>query len=165
LKKYLKDDLKIIVPVRNILEIVQSFINLGWEIDYEHVNKAVYLNKKEYEYEYILENCDIMWKAMWCIQNFCLPENKNYVHFVEYDMLVENTKEEIKKIYDFLDIEIYDHDYNNLNPFSVNGVVYEDYNKKLHIVNSQIRKSKTNIDSIPTKIKQKYSNLEIWKKK
>jgi sulfotransferase len=163
LKKYLKNDLKIIVPVRNILEIVQSFINLGWKIDYSYQNKLVYLTKEEYQYEYLLEHNDMLWKAIWCIQNFCKPENRKYVHFVEYDNLVNNTQDEIKKIYDFLNLPQYSHNYKNIDPFSVNGVEYNDYVKELHMVKSKIEKSKTSIENIPYKIKQKYSNLEIWR--
>lgn len=163
LKKYLKNDLKIVVPVRNILEIVQSFINLGWEIDYSYQNKLVYLTREEYQYEYLLEHNDMLWKAMWCVQNFCNPENRKYVHFVEYDNLVDNTQDEIKKIYDFLNLPQYSHNYKNIDPFSVNGVEYNDYVKELHMVKSKIEKSKTSIENIPYKIKQKYSNLEIWR--
>ena len=163
LKKYLKNDLKIIVPVRNILEIAQSFINLGWEIDYRHQNKLVYLTKEEYQYEYLFEYSDIIWKAMWCVQNFCELENRQFVHFVEYDDLVNNTEQEIKKIYDFLSIPEYSHNYNNIDSFSVNGIEYVDYVKELHMVKPSIEKSKTSIEDIPIKIKQKYSNLEIWR--
>lgn len=163
LKKYLKNDLKIIVPVRNILEIAQSFINLDWEIDYSYKNKLVYLTPEEYKYEYVLEYSDIMWKAMWCVRNFCLDENKKYVHFVDYNDLVNDVEGEIKKIYNFLEIDLYEHNYQTIESFSVNNVVYQDYVQKLHLVKSKIEKSKITIDSIPEKIKQKYSNLEIWK--
>lgn len=163
LKKYLKNDLKIIVPVRNILEIVQSFINLGWEIDYNYQNKLVYLTKEEYQYEYLLEHNDMLWKAIWCVQNFCKPENRKYVHFVEYDNLVNNTQDEIQKIYDFLSLPQYSHNYNKIDSFSVNGIEYNDYVKELHMVKSKIEKSKTSIENIPFKIKEKYSNLEIWR--
>ena len=163
LKKYLKNDLKIIVPVRNVLEIAQSFINLGWEIDYRHQNKLVYLTKEEYQYEYLLEHNDMLWKAMWCVQNFCELENRQFVHFVEYDDLVNNTEQEIKKIYDFLDIPKYSHNYNSIDTFSVNEIEYIDYVKELHMVKPSIEKSKTSIEDIPIKIKQKYSNLEIWR--
>lgn len=163
LKKYLRNDFKIIVPVRNVLEIVQSFINLGWEIDYSYQNKLVYLTREEYQYEYLLEHNDMLWKAMWCVQNFCKPENKKYIHFVEYDDLVNNTQDEIQKIYNFLEIPQYSHNYKNIDSFSVNGIEYHDYVKELHMVKPSIQISKTDTKDIPIKIKQKYSNLEIWR--
>jgi len=164
LKKYFNNNFKIIVPVRDILEIAESFKNINWHIDENLYKKKVYLNDDEYIYEYLFEETDIIWKAMWCIRNFCKDENRKYVYFIEYNDLVNDTKNQIDKIYDFLEIPKYQHNYKNIQQFSANGILYHDYVKELHLVKPTIQKSKTSIQNIPEKIKQKYSGLEIWRK-
>jgi hypothetical protein len=112
----------------------------------------------------LFEEKDIIWKAMWCIRNFCKDENRKYVYFIEYNDLVNDTKNQIDKIYDFLEIPKYQHNYKNIQQFSANGILYHDDVKELHLVKPTIQKSKTSIQNIPEKIKQKYSGLEIWRK-
>ena len=47
-------------------------------------------------------------------------------HIVEYDNLVNDTKNQISNIYNFLDIPKFEHHYNNLNQFSINNQKYND---------------------------------------
>ena len=67
----------------------------------------------------------------------------NILVFIKYDNLVLNTKEEINKIYEFLDIPSYKHSYHNLKQFECNSIKYNDdiLGANLHHVKSEITKS------------------------
>tara|TARA_B100000287_G_C20184495_1_gene603570 strand:- start:253 stop:597 length:345 start_codon:yes stop_codon:yes gene_type:complete len=87
-------------------------------------------------------------------------------HFVEYEDLVLNTRETIEGIYKFLDIELYEHDYDNISQFERNGIVYDDtfFGVEWHKLRSKISLNKNNVrDYFSDKIISKYSNLELWR--
>ena len=56
--------------------------------------------------------------------------------FIQYNNLVTDTKNQINKIYDFLNIDSFDHSYTNLNQFKVNNIKYDDsvYGQQLHTI-------------------------------
>ena len=65
-------------------------------------------------------------KELIAIQNALKPENKHMCHFLKYNDLVSNPEIEINKIYDFLEIPKFNHNFNTLNQFQVNGMSYDD---------------------------------------
>lgn len=163
LKSYLRNEIKIICPVRNLLEIAASFckFNINFEDD---SYKFLFADEESCFYEYLFEKFDILGRGYWSVKNLCEKENRHFAHFVEYDDLISNPQQEIEKIYEFLNIPKWDHDYENIDQYEVNGVKYNDeIYPNLHKIKSTIIKSSTTIDEIPEKIKQKYSGLEIWR--
>jgi sulfotransferase len=166
LENYLKNEIKIICPVRDLLEIVESLKKFDIVFSDSQNFKSLYLDDDSLIYERIFEEFDILAISYWSIKNLCNDQYRNYVHFIEYNDLILNPKTEIEKIYDFLKIPSYAHDFDNIDQFKMNNISYNDeiWNAKdLHKLKSKIEKSSTNINNIPEKIKQKYSNLEIWR--
>jgi predicted NACHT family NTPase len=63
-------------------------------------------------------------------------------HYLKYDDLVNNTEVEINKIYDFLKIPRFNHNYKSLNQFQINGMSYDDtvVGNRMHTIREEIRK-------------------------
>jgi hypothetical protein len=90
------------------------------------------------------------------------PQFKDNIMLVDYGILMQDTKWTIDAIYDFLEIEHYESDLDNLStPHTYNdtwGV------KNHHTVKSSIKQEKYDLEKIflPETI-EKYSGLEFWR--
>ena len=125
LKDTFGDDIKMIVLVRDLKQVMASF--LKWS----------YLTKNNFIAEYVKDD-DTLEKRFdgvyygtlhrWidAVRNLLLPENKKYIHIIEYDDLVNNIEKEIDGIYDYLNINPFQHRFTNLTQLDHNGVKYND---------------------------------------
>ena len=160
--KEIGKDIKIIVLVRDIIEILASFI--VWS----HNRNNTFISR--YNAKTLEEKCErlMQWhgpvlKSLVALNNLFLPENKNLYHLIKYNQLVEHPKRTIEGIYDYLKISKFKHRYVNLNQFEVNGIKYDDTlpGEGLHTIKSkEISKSNYNAyDLIPKSIIKKYRKL------
>ena len=92
-----------------------------------------------------------------------LLANPSMIHLVEYERLCKNPEQEIKKIYNFIGVDYYNHDFNN--------VVYTNESfdlsfgiKDLHTVQNQVQ-WKTRNTILPAAVWEKCSGLEFWREK
>ena len=87
-------------------------------------------------------------------------------HFVEYNDLVENPKNVIDDLYEFLDIPYYYHHFTSIQKFKANGIQYDDniYECDLHDVRKDIKKPEYKVsDILPENVIRKYGNMEFWR--
>ena len=175
-------DIKIICPVRSILDILSSFILLTRK----STEKENYGNGTELTIydrmlieggERVTENnlChNLMDTAGYGQVRFSLngltqlfDENlelfQNIIHLVEYEDLISDTKNIMNKIYEFLQIPNYEHDYDN-----IKNDIREDDNiygmPTLHEIRPTISKSKNNpLEVLDKSIIKQYSGLEFWR--
>lgn len=170
IKRHITKDVKIICPVRNILDILSSFINLiqnskevsyidkdvtglGWEIN--NKNRCDYLmshNGAVGQYYSILRRCTIL-------------GHRKVLHFVDYDDLIRSPQNTMSKIYRFLDLPEFKHDFNNI----VQGEVEDDsvyglenmHRIKSHLTNNNRKYS----DYLDKNTIEAYKNMEFWKER
>ena len=169
IKNYITDDIKIICPVRPILEILASFIKLfhsngsGAFVDnnIQSNGRLIYRPIDDVRCDEIMISNGPTDKAL-----FSMSQHKNHkgvFHFVEYDDLVYNTERTIQDIYDFLGIQYFDHSFDNLS--SSDEINHGFYGiDKLHKIRSDV--SKTSIipeDILSEYVLQKYNNYEVWR--
>ena len=121
LLKTLNNDVKIIVLVRDIKEIIASFMRYSYMNNNNYISKSANTIEERFHLIYIEISAWI-----YAVNNLIQPDNRKYIHLVEYNDLVENTKEEIDKIYKYLDIPIFKHKFNNLEQVKNNGIYYND---------------------------------------
>ena len=169
IKNYITEDIKIICPVRPILEILASFVKLFHEngsgafIDNNIIsnNRLIYRPIDDVRCDEIMTPNGATDKAL-----FSLSQHKNYdgvFHFVEYDDLVFNTEKSIKGIYDFLEIEYFDHSFENIESSDeINCGFYGIEN--LHKIRSNVEKISPKPEEVLSEyILTKYSNYDTWK--
>lgn len=170
------DNIKIICTVRDINEILASFIRLNpkWieEKVKDEYNSGMRFNNfhksdVEIKCEVLMSPTGQIDKNLSSLSNLLQSKNKKYLHLIEYNDLVKNTKNVIDNLYQFLDIPYYNHNFCNIKNFESNGVKYNDniYDCNLHEVRKEIKKVKYEVkDLLPQNVIRKYSNMEFWRK-
>lgn len=167
--QHIGPEVKVICPVRNILEILSSFNTLAVNDRTNSKDRDVasfdktklpmadrranfWMNNPNGEIRPSLEG---MKKALY-------PELRNNFHFIEYTDLVERPKETIEGVYQFLEIVPFEHDFGSLKmPFEFN----DSYGLKNH---HKIRPTISNEGVPPEDVFlpetiEKYSGLEFWR--
>lgn len=103
IRDYIRKDPKIIVMVRPVEEIIESFVKVrranGWTGDLE-------VNLRG-------DDSEILAKPLYGVQ-YARENNNGEFLFIEYDDLVDSTTDVLKSVYDFCEIEYFDHDLNNI---------------------------------------------------
>lgn len=167
-------NVKIICPVRNVLEILSSFITL-LENNKGNISFVDKIIKTEglYDHKKNLNDirCDVLMNMdggiehqLYAIRESLFSDNKKFLHLVEYDDLVCDTENEIKKIYDFLEIDIFNHNYDYIN-YSASSRDIEYFGiSNLHKVRQKISKNSKDPKKVLSKsVIKKYSNKEFWR--
>jgi len=171
--KEVQEDIKIIVLVRDVEEILASFIKWSQKEPTSFVN--------QYAAKTIEEKCDMLMdkdgvivKELIGIKHLLDHQPKEMYHIVEYNDLCDNPQQTIKDIYKFLDIPLWGHRFINLDQFEVNNMKYDDniVGQNLHTIETNSINSnnynefKENVnDILPKSIIEKYNNLNFWKGK
>jgi sulfotransferase len=172
--RYINQNIKIICPVRDILDILVSFDTI---INAHPESQQNALMDKEVLLETFPDKPMADRRADWlmkfgnditrCLNNMkhaMNPEYRHLFHFVEYDDLTTNPEQEINKIYDFLEIPKYNHEYQNITDSS--GISRESLTgiKDLHTIRPQVQKlSKRPQDVLLPETLRRYSGLEFWR--
>ena len=171
--KEVQDEIKIIVLVRDVEEILASFIKWSQREPTSFVN--------QYGVKTVEEKCDMLMnkdgqiiKELVGVKHLIDHQPRDIYHIVEYNDLCDNPKQTIEGIYDFLGIYRFNHRYTNLDQFQVNGMKYDDniVGQNLHTIQTNSINSnnynefKENVnDILPKSIIEKYNNLNFWKGK
>jgi sulfotransferase len=173
LKRVLPYEPKIILCVRSIIEILASFINLIHlnSSNVSFIDKEIEARQDFHFYRHPDEiRCDSLMRPKGPIDNalygiaFACQENvKSNFCIVEYNDLVSDTEGVVGKIYDFLGLDYFKHDYQNIeNKFHERDETYGLYG--MHDVRKRVSRSTVNIGEVLTPyILQKYSNMEFWR--
>ena len=159
-------NVKIICPVRPILEVLASFVRLA------EANPDNFIDKFVRDYpvsQFRPKNdarCDALMAANHHIENsiFSLasaldPRHQGKFHFVAYDDLVSKPEKVVQAIYQFLEIPEFPHQFGNLewklmpNESEVFGI------PNLHEIRSKIDRSKTDTSILSEYVQRKYSHV------
>lgn len=171
LEHHLKNPIRVICPVRDILDILASWNRLCENDPNNQYDKIIFQQDKtnrsmaDKRADYFM-NVDGesggIFNIIENMKRILYPQFKDNILLIEYNNLVSNTKNTVNKIYDFLEIDYYDH---NLNSLSAPHIYLDSWGiKNHHMVKKKIEKENyilTNIFS--SSIIDKYSGLEFWK--
>lgn len=168
LPELLKDSKpKVLVTYRPILEVLASFIRLAEQypstnfIDKlmveEQFNAMFYRPTNDARCDWLMRSNSVIDYVSTTYKNVAI--HKEWFHVITYDTLCENPQKVIKSIYNFLDIDYFEHDLKNIQQHD-NSKDQEEYGiPTLHTIRSQIKKSSTNPEEVLSDyVIQKYSN-------
>jgi len=163
MKQHLNQPIKCIIIWRDLLDVLASYIKWFETEPTAFPNK---FGKKTIEEKlFMLMNIDgAIAKDLIAIQNALLPENRPMCHFLKYDQLVNDTENQIRQIYQFLDITYYPHTYKDLQQFKVNGMSYDDriVGNKMHTIKTEIKKEENPYKKlIPQSIINAYGHIVL----
>lgn len=175
IRKYITDDIKILFPIRPLVEVLTSFCSLcdGDEnnfIDQSIKEDELYVYKEinETRCEWLMRSRGQIDTSLFSLKNLLKDENKSYLHLIRYHSLVKNPQKTLNSIYDFLNIERYDHDFQNISEFSFSSKKYRDSHElfrtpKLHYVRAKLeKKSKDPHIVLGKRLVNLYSHYDFW---
>ena len=167
--KFLKEtrsNVKIILLVRDVIEVLASFIRWSKKESTSFVN--------QYEAKTVEEKCHMLMnkegiivKELVGIKHLLDHQPKEIYHLVEYNNFVEHPRKTIEGVYEFLGIPNFKHRFINLDQFQVNGMGYDDavLGEGLHTVKTDViyKKMYDAYSIIPKSIIDKYKQCNFWK--
>jgi sulfotransferase len=169
-RTYIKEDVRIVCPVRSIPEILASFISLIHRnsdkisfVDQYLIDKGIEVNDDN-RCDYLMSDYGIVGQALFALAQSFRRNEQNLLKIVEYDDLVANTQQVMKEIYDFWGLENWEHSYENLeNKYPENDLFQ--YNLEgMHTVGRTIKKTcKKPEEVLSMSIIEKYSGMEYWR--
>jgi len=162
LKKYFKQEIKIIFLVRPLLEVLASWIIFSEQEPTCFFNK--HASTRLEKCYYLMNKEGQIVKELKCMENLLKPENKHHVHFVDYKEIVEEPVATLRGIYKFLNIPPFKHRFTNLEQVKVNGLSYDDTipGKGMHTIKTKkLIKSKTNVNILPPEIIKQYGKIKF----
>lgn len=169
IKTYITPNPKIICPVRDIAEILTSFITMVHRnddqvsfIDQHLIEKGVTVDDDN-RCQYLMSDDGIVEQALWAQSQAFIKNDTRHLLMVEYNDLVNTPDETMRRIYDFLEMDYYDHNFKNVeNNHRENDDQW--YLKDMHYVRKEVKKtSKKPEDVLSPYILNKYKKLEYWK--
>jgi sulfotransferase len=169
-RTYIKDDVRIVCPVRSIPEILASFISLIHKnsdkvsfVDQYLIDKGIEVND-DTRCDYLMSDYGIVGQALFAMSRPYLRNEQSLLKIVEYDDLVENTDKVMEEIYDFWGLEKYSHTYENLENTYPENDIFQYNLDGMHTIGRTIKKTcKKPEEVLSAEIIQKYSGMEYWR--
>jgi len=86
------------------------------------------------------------------------------LHLVEYDDLVSKPQKTLDAVYDFLEIDRWTHDFDNVKKLEIETLESAGLPSNLHDVRPQVNKKSLNPKEVLSELTlHKYSQLEFWR--
>ena len=165
--KFLKEtrsNVKVILLVRDVIEVLASFIKWSQKEPTSYVNEVKTVEEK---CDMLMNKEGVIVKELIGIKHLLDHQPKELYHLVEYNDLVEHPRKTIDSIYEFLGIPKFKHSFIDLDKFKVNGMEYDDtiVGQGLHTIKTDaIYKNTYDACSIiPKSIIDKYKQCNFWK--
>jgi hypothetical protein len=173
IKKYLDSSPKIIYTVRPTLDILSSMTLLLRKDPY--IDKIMfdigfpqlqYLPIEDARCDFIMDSSGLLASSFVGLNNGLLEENKNFVHFVHYDDLLNYPETTMKNIYNFLEIDFFNHDFNNIKKIEKDNDEINNNPKNLHDVRLNLKKTSPDYKEVLSDyVINKYKDADFWKNK
>lgn len=172
LRMYVNPNPKIIFTVRPVLEILASSLQIYLKtsrLDQEMRSKDWWfrdsLTYEENVCNYLMRPWGTIDNMLSTMDTVTSPENKDVFHIVEYDDLVLRPAEVMKGIYDFIEMDSYEHNYKEIVKAHIDHEDRINEPDDMHAVRLELKKTSTPVEEVLSKyIINKYSDLEYWRK-
>lgn len=172
--KYSPNEIKIVILVRDILDVIKSHLKLcedhpNFFINeiYNQIDKStLYQSELATKADIIMQKDGFVDAMLYSIHHLLINNFNNVkLKFVEYENFISDPKKIINEIYDFYKIPHYNHNYTEISQLKFNNMQYNDniYGAPLHTIYEKgITLIKNNV-VLEESIIRKYSNLNIWR--
>jgi sulfotransferase len=165
---------KVICPVRDTAEILTSFISMMRRNLYEVNGKINFIDEMlvknnvpltdDNRCEFIASPNGILGQSVEGLRKALMEGYDNSIHLVEYCDLVNNPKETVEKIYEFLGEELFEHDFNKLDNINRENDAQIYGFADMHDVRSTLESvSKNPEDILSPEILEKCKDTEFWR--
>lgn len=121
---YFGVEAKVLCPVRNIDEILTSFITMGRRTPITAEGKINFIDEMliknnvlltdDNRCEFLASPNGILGQSYFGLRQALMEGKQKSLHFIEYDDLMNNPEDTMRKIYEFLGLEYYEHDFSKI---------------------------------------------------
>lgn len=161
MQKHYRRPFKCIVILRDLMDVLASYMK-WYKNNPDAFPNRYNLNTDDEKLGMIMNKDGAVAKDLEAIKNaFNYPD---ICHFVKYDDLISKPEQEMRKIYQFIGLPYYNHQFENLQQINVNGIGYDDkvVGKNMHTIRNVVRKEiNPYLDQIPERIRQKYGHIRF----
>lgn len=166
---YITPNPKIICPVRNIQDIMVSFLCLIHKnsktsfIDEGLIRNGLEINNDN-RCDYLMSSQGIIGMSYNALYEAFTKGHQDKILLIEYDDLTKNPQKELNRIYDFIGEDRFSHSFENVRPkFDENDEVYQLEN--MHTVRNKVEKiHRDNEKYLSNYIINKYKHMEFWRR-
>ena len=134
MKKHFKQPIRCVVILRDLLDVLASYIKWFETEPTSFINQYKTLDEK---LSLIMNKNGAVAKELMSIQY--LLQHPEMAVFIKYNDLVINPEKEIKKVYTFLNLPYFPHRFTDLDQITVNGLSYNDnvVGNNMHTIRTQ----------------------------
>jgi len=161
MQNHFRRPIKVIIILRDLMDVLASYIKWFENEPTAFPNKYGHTTIEQ-KLSMLMNKDGAIAKDLEAIKNsFNYPE---ICHYLKYDDLVSQPEIEIDKIYNFLEIPKFNHNFKSLNQFNINGMCYDDtvVGNKMHTIRGEIRKEANPYKAmIPQRIIDKYGHIQL----
>ena len=168
IKDYITPEPKIICMVRNIQDIMCSFLSLIEKSNsLSFVDKGLLENNLELtndnRCEFLMSPRGIIGQSYHALAEAFRKGHQRHLLLVEYDNLIQDSQRALNRIHSFLNLPSYSYDFSNVTPkVNENDEVYGLEN--MHTVRNRVQKvHRDNSKYISEYIMNKYKEMEFWR--
>lgn len=168
IQDYITKTPKIICPVRDITDILTSFLVLIEKSNQDNfIDQALTRNNLELttenHCEYLMSPIGIIGQSYYALTESYRKGYKDFLLFVEYESLVSQPQKELDRIHKFLELEEYSYDFETINDqFPEKDEVYG--LNGMHSVRSKISKIYRDKNRyLSESLIKSYSGMEFWR--
>jgi hypothetical protein len=129
MQKHFKQPIRCVVLLRDVLDVLASYIQWFETEPTSFLNKFKTLDEK---LTFIMKQDGAVAKELMSIQY--LLQHPEMAVFIKYEDLVSNPEKELRKVYTFLNLPYFSHKFKDLDQITVNGLQYNDsiFGKNMH---------------------------------
>ena len=134
MQKHFKQPIRCVVILRDLLDVLASYIKWFETEPTSFINQFKTIEEK---LNAIMNKTGAVAKELMSIKY--LLQHPEMAVFIKYDDLVVDPEKELRKVYTFLNLPYYQHQFTNLNQIIVNGVQYNDsiVGKNMHTIRTE----------------------------
>lgn len=167
--QFMPNQPKIVFTVRDIPSILTSFISLFGDEPVSYLDNQIrqYGIKAYGKQTQDDLRCDLLMSGQ---VGGCLVTLDEAIkiqvplHLIEYDDLVSKPQETLDGVYDFLEIDKWTHDFNNVKKLEVETLDAAGLPLNLHDVRPEVKRKSLNPKDVLSELTlRKYSDLEFWR--
>lgn len=169
IKQYISNEPKILFTTRPLLEIITSYIAIDKNNLLLHMNNSDFIQDRKKSQndnlaEFLMsEHSSLGLFIKFSFQSIDDLKNKNFIHIIKYEDLINSPKNTMSNIYNFLEIDNFDHDFNQIkNPYKYHEEkAYLPHN--LHEVRPVLKKSGLKVENyLSSEIIEKYKDARYF---
>lgn len=169
IKEYITKNPKIVFTTRPVIEMMASFIAIAKDTITNDMNDSNFAPNKDLPINDNLadflysEHSNFGKQLIWAFQSIDNLDNAGMIHVVKYEDLLNTPQETMDKIYDFLEIESFQHNFKNIRKIEEYNESAAGLPKDLHKVRRVLGKGDVKVeDYLTPRSIEKYKDVRYF---